>query len=329
MMDGMPRTLRSLLLALTLVAVCVPTLAVAAESERVSRIRDPRITESSGLVISTEYRNLAYTINDAGSEPIVYAIKISTGRVVGTTRVGGGVIGDTEAIAIDGDGTMWVADLGDNDEVRRDTALYALPEPGRGNHSVTAKRYPVSYKGGPVDVEAFLVHPKTGMKFLASREKAKRGTLYSLPKKLSVNGDNRATDLDKAFPVDVTDATFTVDGSQTLIRTPGAVHVFDPKTWSEVEVLSVPEVKLGQSIAMEPDGTSFIIGSEGKNSPLIRVAFGTQTTAEPTPTPTPTSKSDEVLAKGVGIPVVAVVGIAAMGVLALVAVWAVFPRKEI
>jgi len=326
MMDGMPRTLRSLLLALTLVAVCVPTLAVAAESERVSTIHDRRITESSGLAISTKDQKLAYTINDAG-DPIVFAIKLSTGKVVGTTRVGGGVIGDFEALAIDGDGTMWLADVGDNDEVRRDAALYALPEPGRGKHSVIAKRYPVSYQGGPVDIEAMLVHPKTGKKFLASREMAKQGTLYSLPKKLSVNGDNRATDLGKAFPVEVTDATFTVDGSQTLIRTPGAVHVFDPKTWSEVEVLSVPEVEMGQSIAMEPDGKSFIMGSEGKNSPLIRVVFGTQTKAEPTPTPA--SKSDDVLADGVGIPVVAVVGIAAMSVLALVAVWAVFPRKEI
>ena len=169
MMFAMPRTLRSLLLALSLVALCVPTAAVAADSEEISEMSDSRIEESSGLAISPKHEDLAYTIND-GDDPIVYAIKISTGDVVGTTRVGGGKLEDTESIAIDGDGRMWLADLGDNDRERDDAALYRFPEPGPGRHSVNAKRYPVSYEGGPVDIETFLVHPKTGEKFLASKD---------------------------------------------------------------------------------------------------------------------------------------------------------------
>ena len=37
-----------------------------------------------------------------------------------------------------------------------DTALYAFAEPGPGNHSVNAKRFPVSYDGGAVDIESKL-----------------------------------------------------------------------------------------------------------------------------------------------------------------------------
>jgi hypothetical protein len=55
----MPRTPRSLLLALALVALLVPTAAVAADSEQVSEIRDSRIDESSGLVISPKHEDLA------------------------------------------------------------------------------------------------------------------------------------------------------------------------------------------------------------------------------------------------------------------------------
>ena len=214
-------------------------------------------------------------------------------------------------------------------EERDDTALYTFPEPGPGDHSVNAKRYPVSYEGGPVDIEAFLVHPKTGEKFLASKDEEAPGTLYSLPKKLTRDGDNRATDLDKPVPEDTSDGTFTLVGSQALIRTGDAVHVFDPETWSEVERLSVPEVENGETIAMEPDGKSFIIGSEGDDSPLIRVAFDSDqepAEANPTPTPSPTPEtvdaSDEESDEGVTVPVYAIVAIAAVGVLALVAVWA-------
>jgi len=332
MMDAMPRTLRSLLLALTLVALCAPAAAVAADSEEISRLSDPRIEESSGLVISPEHEDLAYTIND-GDDAIVFAIKISTGDVVGTTRVRGGELDDTESIAIDGDGRMWLADLGDNDQERGDAALYRFPEPGPGRHSVNANRYPVSYEGGPADIETFMVHPRTGEKFLALRNEEGPGKLYSLPKKLTKNGDNRATDLGKSTPVDTSDGTFTPSGSQALIRTGFAVHVFDPETWSEVEELSVPEVENGESIAMEPDGKSFIIGSEGENSPLIRVAFESdETEASPSPTPSPTPEtvdaSDET-DDGVSVPVYFIVALVAVGALALVAVWAARRRRTV
>ena len=333
MMDAMPRTLRSLLLALTLVALCVPIAAVGADSDEISRLSDPRIEESSGLVISPEHQDLAYTIND-GDDGIVFAIKISTGDVVGTTRVRGGEIDDTESIAIDGDGRMWLADLGDNDQERGDAALYRFPEPGPGRHSVNANRYPVSYEGGPVDIETFMVHPKTGEKFMAVRNEEGPGKLYSLPKKLTKNGDNRATDLNRPTPLDTSDGTFTPSGSQALIRTGFAVHVFDPKTWSEVEELSVPEVDNGESIAMEPDGKSFIIGSEGENSPLIRVAFESEETeASPTPTPSPTPETadaaDEESDDGFDIPIYFVVALVAVGALALVAVWAARGRRTV
>ena len=325
MMVCMTRHVRSLLLVLVLAAWCIPSAAVAADSEEVSEIGDSRIKESSGLTVSSEHKDLAYTINDAGNAPIVYGIKISTGDVVGTTRVDGGEVKDSESIAIDGEGTMWLADLGDNDEERDDVALYAFPEPGPGDHSVTAKRYPVSYDDGPVDIEAFLVHPETGAKFLASKEKKKSGTLFSLPDTLSEGSSNVATDLGKAAPQDVSDGTFNLDGTEALLRTRESVHLFDPASWQETGTVEVPEVEQGESIAMEPGGTSFLIGSEGKNSPLIRVAYGPDA---PQVTPSATPEEDEPSAApqsddGVTVPgwLVIVGGVAAVGALAAVAVW--------
>ena len=65
----------------------------------------------------------------------VFAIRISTGKVVGTTSIRGATWLDTEALALR-DGTLWVADTGDNAGSRIDAALYALDEPGPGDHTV-------------------------------------------------------------------------------------------------------------------------------------------------------------------------------------------------
>lgn len=316
----------SLAIAVPLVAVCAGGVAASSDSSELSRISDSRIQESSGLVISSVHDDLAYTINDAGNDPVVYAIQISTGDVTGTTRVGGGDIEDTESLAIDGEGTMWLSDLGDNDAERDNVALYAFPEPGPDDQEVTAKRYPVTYEAGAVDIEAFLVHPKTGAKFLASKNKESNGLLFSLPESLSTSSPNVATDLGKSMPQDVSDGTFTPDGSQVLIRTRKAVHVFDPESWKEIRKLSVPEVEQGESIAMDPDGGSFIIGSEGEDSPLIRVAYtpeGSGATLAPDELGSPSQNETG----DVGVPVYLVAGAAVVAVVALAA-WVVNRRHR-
>ncbi len=332
MMYGMPRTPRTLLLALVLLAV--PSTALAADGEKISEISDSRVEESSGLAISQEHADLAYTIND-GDDGVVFAVKISTGDVVGTTRVRA-KLDDTESIRIDGRGRMWLSDLGDNDRERDDAALYRFPEPGPGEHSVNPKRFPVSYDGRPADIESLLVHPKTGRLFVASRDEKAPGRMYALPEKLVANGDNRAEDLGKETPVDTSDATFTRSGTKALLRTGEAVHVFDPETWTEIERLDVPPVKNGESIDVEPDGKSFIIGSEGDNSPLIRVAYDDGGTAEATPTPTPTPSEEPTAdvaveeSDGVTVPVWALVtgGVVVVGLLAAAAVWAARRGKD-
>ena len=43
---------------------------------------------------------------------------------------------DTESIAVDAEGTLWLGDLGDNDRQRDDVAIIAFPEPGPGDSSI-------------------------------------------------------------------------------------------------------------------------------------------------------------------------------------------------
>jgi hypothetical protein len=283
-----------LLIAL-LVVVLVSSLARkadGAESEPVvvSRISDPRITESSGLAVSVRHDDLAYTINDSGHEPIVFAVTISTGDVVGATTVAGGALRDTEALAIDRSGRLWVADTGDNDQERDDVALYVLPEPGRGDHAVTATRYPVAYTDGPKDVEALLVDPRTGTASLVTKE-ILGGQVLALPEQLSTTRPNLAEPVADGMPLLVTDGALTTSGRYALLRTYNQVIVYDARTWEVVRSEVAPVQKQGESIAIERSGRSFLLGSEGVDSPLIRMpltpAATTPAATRPSPTPEP------------------------------------------
>ena len=281
-----------LLIAL-LVVVLVSSLARRADGAEagpdvVSRMSDPRITESSGLAVSVKHDDLAYTINDSGNAPIVFAVKISTGAVVGTTTITGGELIDTEAIAIDGDGELWVADTGDNEENRTDIALYALPEPGPGDHSVAAKRYPLAYPSGPADVEALLINPRTGAKGVVTKGLF-AGELLALPSKLSTQKPNQAKLISNEMPAMVTDGAMSANGRFALLRSYSDVHLYDAKTWKSIRSHETPPQPQGESIAIERSQKSFLIGSEGANSALIRIPL-TLPKAVPSATPTPSAK---------------------------------------
>ena len=295
------------------------------DSTEVSRIGDDRITESSGLAVSRKHRDLAYTINDSGSSATVFAIRISTGDVVGTTTVQHPTFTwlDTEALALRG-GTLWVADTGDNFRQRTDAALYAIDEPGPGNHTVVPRRYPVTYEGGPQNVEAIAVPPKSGRILLLTKQSA-GGVVLRLPAKLRENGPNVATATSRETPGFTTDATYAADGRHVLVRNYALAEVRDAQTWDLVRTDVLPDQQLGESIALEDSERSYLIGSEGLGSSLLRIVFRTDA-ATPSPTTTPDASSGDTSTEGMGFSY-GTIGLLG-GLVALVAVILIARRRS-
>ncbi|KQY60328.1 hypothetical protein ASD11_12800 [Aeromicrobium sp. Root495] len=283
------------LLVVLVVVVVVSSIARRAEaatlgqeatpSRVVSTIDDPRITESSGLAVSTRHADLAYTINDSGHGPEIFALRVSTGEVVGVTTVTGVTWRDTEAMALDGDGRLWVADTGDNDGVRRDVALYALDEPGEGQHSVGATRYPVQYSDGSQDVESLAIDPTTGRKVLVTKGLLD-GQVLTLPEKLSETEPNVPEDTAAASLLLATDAAWSPDGRWLVVRNYLQASTLDTRTWKTVSTVTLPGQEQGETVAFEPAGTSYLIGSEGSRSELLRIGFSAGKQAAPVPTAT-------------------------------------------
>ena len=240
---------------------------------RVSTIVDPRITESSSLAISARFPGIAYTANDEG-KAVVYAVDIASGAVVGTTKLKGALFTDPEGLAIDSQGTLWLADVGDNKKRRSEVALFAFPEQGPGEYKVKPATYRIIYSDGiPRNAEAFLLNPRSGAKYIVTKCKKRPGSLFALPTELRLNTPQVAVDLGIPMPAKITDGAFTADGAWVVLTDGRQAHVLDPVTWAIARSIPLPQVRQGESLAFDPHGKRFLIGSEGKNSPLIWVDF--------------------------------------------------------
>ena len=249
----------------------------------VSVMSDPRITESSGLAASKLHPGIAYTFNDSGDEARIFAIDIASGAVVGVTTVKNATWYDAEAMALWG-GKIWIGDVGSNRGIGEERALYLFDEPGPGDHRVTADRYPIKLDGGEVEIEAMAVVP--GRVYLFSKGWP-QGHTFLLTGKASKSEPNVARLTQGTTPAWTTDATATADGRYVLIRGAVQVEVREVRTWKLVHVDVIPMLQQGESIAMESSGTSYLIGSEGKDSPLVRLAFNPATFTSPPPSVDP------------------------------------------
>lgn len=254
----------------------------ADQQTHVVRISDVRVDESSGLACSVRHARLIYTINDEDGP--VFAIDSDTGNTVGTFTVAGRKLRDPEALSLGPDGTLWIADIGVNRGSKKAFALYALPEPGAGDHGpLPATKYRITYPDGSrPDAEAFLVHPMTGDGYVITRQSP--GRLYWFGQgSLDPERKNQLEPVMTDLPPQITDACFTIDGRFVLVRQKGrraSVTVLDATSWRVVDAIKVPTVRQPESIAADPGGKHVWIGSEGANSPLIRVPLPVQYAAD-------------------------------------------------
>jgi Tol biopolymer transport system component len=149
---------RRILAALFAAAVAVPVLQgmqggiIAVKP--IARVDFDPIDEMSGIVRSGKFRDLYWVHNDSGDQPRFFAIR-PDGKVVTPPSGEAGYEGvrvedarnfDWEDIARDRD-TLYLSDMGNNGNARRDLGIYAVKEPDpTKTTSVKPKAfYPIAY----------------------------------------------------------------------------------------------------------------------------------------------------------------------------------------
>jgi hypothetical protein len=287
--------------ALLVLPVVVPVLlglAVPAAGQQVEgaevalRLEDPRILESSGLALSRRHPAVLWTHNDSGGGPELYAVG-SDGRTLATLTLAGAEARDWEALAPGRDDrgrpALLVGDIGDNQDLWPEVAVYRVTEPARlRDATVPAVRYRLRYADGPRDAEALLVDPRSNRLYVATKSSG-GGGLYRAPARLRTDQVNLLHRVARVPPV-VTDGSFAPDGRSFVLRDYQSAYVYTTPG-HRVGELPLPPQYQGESLTVSPDGHSLLVGSEGPASEVWRVPLPASILARVTPTtrPPPTS----------------------------------------
>ncbi|MGY1632932.1 hypothetical protein ACI784_14615 [Geodermatophilus sp. SYSU D01186] len=237
------------------------------------QITDPRLPELSGLVVVGD-RMLA--INDGGDQLDVYVLD-ATCRVL-TVRSAAVDPYDPEDLALAADGTVWLADTGDNQGTRDTVALLALRPDG------STAVYRLSYPEGARDVEALLLAPD-GMPYLVSKEVLGASKVYRPVTALVESGTVALTEVGgveftltgttggpvgRAGQLMVTGGAVSADGSHVALRTYTDAYVW-PLSGSDVAGalagepvrMALPDAPQGEAISFTADGSGVLVAGEG------------------------------------------------------------------
>ena len=292
------RSLRVRRLAAGLAAAALAGLALPASAQEVegaevvARLEDPRIQESSGLALSRRHPEVLWTHNDSGDGPRLYAVG-ADGRTLATLTLAGVQARDWEAMAAGRDDrgrpAAFAGDIGDNNGVWPEVAVYRVAEPTRlRDATVPAVRYRLRYADGPRNAEALLVDPRTNRLYVATKD-PDGGGLYRAPARLRTDQVNLLRRVARVPPV-ITDGAFLPDGRGFVLRDYQEAYVY-AAPGRRVGELDLPLQYQGESLTVSADGRSVLVGSEGDNSEVWRVPIPASVLARVTPTTSPPSAS--------------------------------------
>lgn len=227
-------------------------------------IKDSRVTENSGMARDT--RNKVYwAVNDSGALGVVYGIDAS-GKVKGTLRYNAFPV-DAEAVAWNKD-RLYVGDIGDNDKKRKTIRVYYFDDPQPNDKTRTYKAWDFRYPDGAHDAETLLVTPQ-GRLYIATKEV--KGGLYQAPEKPSRDGVNKLKRVHD-LPSTLTDGVVLPGGKQIALLTYAKVLVVDAKTYADKGSADVTGVPQAEALAVGLDGTSLMVGGEGKSSKVYSMS---------------------------------------------------------
>jgi len=266
----------------------------------VGQLKDPAITESSGIVASRTSAGIYWTHNDSGDGPFIYAFD-EHGNRKGVWRVTGASALDWEDIAA-GPGPrasvsyLYVGDIGDGDEQRQELMVYRLPEPvvtaadvvstkGKPRLTEPAETFRLRYPDGKHDAEALLVHPTTGNLYIVTKVPFANPWVYEAAAPLRPTGVTTMTSVGQLNVPSLLGGIITggdispdgrrialcdyLQGYEIVLKDSRAA--FDTIWTQPMTTFSLGKRKQGEAIGYSADGQSLLATSEGSGSPLIRV----------------------------------------------------------
>ncbi|MEX0641070.1 MAG: dockerin type I domain-containing protein [Pirellulales bacterium] len=250
----------------------------------VGTVESAAITSASGLVASREHADVLWAHNDSGDSRL-FALN-SQGRHLGTYNTGV-TARDWEDIAI-GPGPqpgldyLYVADTGDNGEVRSEVVVFRLAEP-----MVSSTQAPVTqnvagttaitltYPDGPHDAETLIVDPATGDIYIVTKRDA-RSRIYRAVYPQATSGTTTLTYLGELTWGQAAGGDISPDGDELILKDLDDVFYYARPAGTSIAtaLMRVPESlpyttqPLGEGITFDHRGMGYYTNSEGTHAAL-------------------------------------------------------------
>ncbi|MFD2248104.1 hypothetical protein [Pontibacter ruber] len=230
-----------------------------------------QVKESSGVEVLPKNGHFI-THNDAGNKPYLYELD-EKGKLIETYKLQLPNV-DWEALARDDEENFYIGDTGNNDNSRRELAVYKVsladidnPEAIRYTYE-DQKAYPPAKKEMNFDCEAIFWYG--GNVYLISKDRGRKQTakVYQLSDEPGKHQAKLVGSVKLNKPV--TDAAVSPDGKSVVLLSEGGMHLFaglsDPTTFFKNKYKSIPLKEAGQTegVAFE-DNSTLVITSEGGN----------------------------------------------------------------
>ncbi|WP_308128179.1 hypothetical protein [Modestobacter italicus] len=258
-------------------------------------ITDPRLPELSGLAGAGE---TMLAMNDGGDQAEVFVL--GGDCAVAEVRTAAVDPYDPEDLALAADGTLWLADIGDNAGERATVALIGI----RPDGSSTLTR--LTYPDGAHDAEALLMAPD-GTPYLVTKEVLGASSVYRPDAPLADGATvpmSRVLGLGftltgtpggpvgRAGQLLVTGGAVSADGQRIALRTYTDAYVW-PLSGSDVVGalggtpvrVPLPEAPQGEAIAFAANDRDLLVASEGLPSVVTLVPAGGDLSVAPASAP--------------------------------------------
>jgi hypothetical protein len=277
--------MRSLLVCLACAGLARAMITESPENpyvpEKIGRVQAPGLKELSGLARSRSQAGRWWALNDGNQPPELYPLSV-TGQPLGPpVKVLGARNEDWEELSADDQGNLWIVDMGNNANKRRDLTVYVVREPGPVPppsipvDRVIRVRYP--------DQDAF---PPAQMNFDCEAAFVRKGSLYLLTKHRSDVGtklyrldDDGRKAVQVLVPLGyapdvgmVTGAALHPDGRRLAVLTYNGVWLFEAPEGSDRfldgprRVLPIKLAILRQCEALDwIDDNTLILGNEQRD----------------------------------------------------------------
>ncbi|GHA72500.1 hypothetical protein [Pontibacter akesuensis] len=201
------------------------TAAAAGELQQVASLPN-EVEESSGLIVLPDGNYLTH--NDAGNKPHLYQLD-AQGKLQATFKLNLPNV-DWEDLAKDDEGNIYIADSGNNNNSRRELAVYkvnlAQPEQVQAIRYTyeDQKEYPPKKKDRNFDSEA--IFWSDGSLYLISKDRGQGATakVYQLPDQ---PGTHQAKVVGShQLKAEITGAAISPNGKMVALVSESALHLF-------------------------------------------------------------------------------------------------------